>query len=81
MRWTPISQGRGATVPATVPAVVESERCLRKGAGGPENGATTQFVPNAYWYGPHWTFVRIEFMKSIEHHPCCHSDSETDDLS
>lgn len=40
-----------------------------------------QFVPSASWYVPHWTFVRIEFVKSIEHNLCCHSDSETDDLS
>lgn len=73
--------GRWATAPAKVSAVGESARCLGKGASGPENRATVQFVPNASWYVPHWTFVRIEFVKSIEHNPCCHSDSETEDLS
>lgn len=48
-----------------------------------ELGNHTEFVPSTYWYLPHWTFVRIEFMKSTEYDVCHHSehtDSETDDL-
>lgn len=52
--------------PAELPAVVMSERCLRKEAGGQGNWETVPFVPNTCWYLPHWTLVRSEFMKSIE---------------